>query len=123
VRPVDNLHEQLASLHAISAEIAGLHDLAEIHDQALGYCVSLTGSEFAFTGLLRDTDTDAASEQIAVSDQVMDVAAIKGFDPNPDFYEMFHVMLLRSSVVGVVIREDRSYWTNDIDASETPSSG
>ena len=114
MRPVDNLHEQLASLHSISAEIAGLHDLAEIHDQALGYCLSLTGSEFAFTGLLRDTDTDTASEQIAVSDQVMDVAAIKGFDPSPDFYEMFHLMLLRSSVVAVVIREDRSYRTNDV---------
>jgi hypothetical protein len=75
---VDNLHEQLASLHSISAEIAGLHELAEIHDQALGCCLNLTHSEFAFTGLLRDAeDTGAASGRIKVSDQVMDVAAIR----------------------------------------------
>jgi signal transduction histidine kinase len=116
VKDVDNLQEQLASLHSISVEIAGLHDLAEIHDQALGYCLNLTDSEFAFTGLLRDANVDAADGQIKVSDPVMDVAAIRGFDPSPDFYEMFHLMLLRSSVAGVVIREDRSYRTNDVDA-------
>ncbi|MEA2974278.1 MAG: hypothetical protein QOG82_2736, partial [Actinomycetota bacterium] len=49
-----NLHEQLVSLHSISVEIAGLHDLHEIHDRALGYCLELTDSEFAFTGLLRN---------------------------------------------------------------------
>ena len=49
---MDNFQQQLASLHAIAAEIAGLHQLAEIHDQALGYCLDLTGSQFAFTGLL-----------------------------------------------------------------------
>ena len=116
MRDVGNLHEQLASLHSISVEVAGLHDLAEIHDQALGYCLTLTGSELAFTGLLRDTNADTASGQIKVSDQVMDVAAIRGFDPSPDFYEMFHLMLLRSSVAGVVIREDRCYRANDVDA-------
>jgi signal transduction histidine kinase len=112
---VDNLHEQLASLHSISVEIAGLHDLAEIHDQALGYCLNLTGSQFAFTGLLRGTHADTAGGQITVSDQVMDVVAIKGFDPSHEFYEMFHLMILRSSVVGVVIREDRCYLSNDVD--------
>ena len=116
MRDVDNLQEQLASLHSISVEIAGLHDLAAIHDQALGYCLNLTGSELAFTGLLRDTNADAAGSQVKVSDQVMDVAAIRGFDPSPDFYEMFHLMLLRSSVAGVVVREDRCYRANDVDA-------
>jgi methylphosphotriester-DNA--protein-cysteine methyltransferase len=105
---MDNLHEQLASLHSLSAEIAGLHDLAEIHDHALGYCLNLTDSEFAFTGLLRDTRVDAASAQVKVSNQVMDIAATRGFDPGPDFYEMFHLMVLRPGVVGVVIKEDHS---------------
>lgn len=111
----ENLHEQLASLHAISVEIAGLHDLSEIHDRALGYCLDLTDSEFAFTGLLRNADVGiVATGEIQVSDQVMDIAAIRGFNPNPDFYRMFHVMALRPSVVGVPIRENRSYLANDV---------
>jgi signal transduction histidine kinase len=111
----DNLHEQLASLHSISLEIAGLHDLREIHDRALGYCLELTGSEFAFTGLLQNADVGVvATGEIQVSDEVMDVAAIRGFDPNPDFYRTFHQMAVRASVVGVVIRENRSYVANDV---------
>ena len=57
----DNLHEQLASLHSISVEMAGLHELSDIHDLALGYCLELTDSEFAFTGLLRDTNIGAVA--------------------------------------------------------------
>ena len=45
----------------------------------------------------------------------MDVAAIKGFEPSPDFYRLFHLMALRSSVVGVAIKENRSYIANDVD--------
>ena len=113
----DNLHEQLASLHSISVEMAGLHELSDIHDLALGYCLQLTDSEFAFTGLLRDTSVGVtASGEIEVSDNVMDVAAIKGFVPSADFYELFHLMALRSSVVGVVITENRSYVANDVGA-------
>jgi GAF domain-containing protein len=110
-----NLHEQLASLHMISVEIAGLHNLAEIHDKALGYCLALTGSEFAFTGLLRDARVGVvASGDLKASEHVMEVAAIKGFEPSPSFYQIFHLMALRPSVVGVAIREDRSYITNDV---------
>ena len=116
VTDVDNLNEQLASLHSISVEIAGLHDLAEIHDRALGYCLNLTGSEFAFTGLLRDTRVDAADAQVKISNQVMDIAATRGFDPGSDFYQMFHLMVLRPGVVGVVIKEDHSYRADDVDA-------
>jgi signal transduction histidine kinase len=112
----DNVHEQFASLHSISVEIAGLHELQQIQDRALGYCLQLTGSELAFTGLLRDTNEGAiASGQIEVSDQVMDIAAIKGFTASSEFYRLFHLMALRSSVVGVVIEENRSYIANDVD--------
>ena len=44
----------------------------------------------------------------------MDVAAIKGFDPSAEFYDLFHFMALRASVVGVVIIENRSYIANDV---------
>ena len=57
-----------------------------------------------------------ATGELQASDQIMDVAAIRGFDPSPGFYQAFHMMALRSSVVGVVVREDRSYIANDVDA-------
>ena len=112
----DNLQAQLASLHSISVEIAGLHELSEIHERALGYCLQLTDSEFAFTGLLRDSGGvgATASGQIETSEHVMDVAAIKGFDPSPEFYALFHQMAVRPSVVGVAIVEERSYIANDV---------
>ena len=110
-----NLNEQLASLHTISVEIAGLHNMAEIHERALGYCLMLTSSEFAFTGLLRDANVGVvASGELEASEYVMDVAAIKGFVASPSFYHMFHLMALRSSVVGVAVREDRPCISNDV---------
>ena len=97
------LHAQLESLHAISVEIAALRDMAEIHDRALGYCLKLTDSKFAFTGLL----TDAGAG--------MDVAAIKGFQPaRPDFYDRFREMSVRSSVVGIAVTEQRPTISNDV---------
>ena len=112
-----NLQEQLLSLHSISVEIAGLHELGEIHDRALGYCLELTDSEFGFTGILREPGTGViASGELRVSDMVMEVAAIRGFDADPKFYEQFRMMALRSSVTGIVIRENCSHLTNDVDA-------
>lgn len=97
------LHEQLDSLHAISVEIAALRDMDQIHDRALTYCLDLTGSQFAFTGLL----TDGSSR--------LDVAAIKGFEPvSQDFYEKFHLMVVRSSVFGVTLVEHRATISNDV---------
>ncbi|MEY2415295.1 MAG: hypothetical protein QOH53_629 [Ilumatobacteraceae bacterium] len=99
----DYLRRQLDSMHAISVEIAALHEMAEIHDRALNYCRDLTASEFAFTGLLVD------------GPRVMDVAAISGFEPvDPHFYELFHRMAVRSSIVGRTIREERPTMSNDV---------
>jgi signal transduction histidine kinase len=99
----DALHEQLESLHAISVEIAALRDMAEIHDRALGYCLKLTDSQFAFTGLL----TDAGRS--------LDVAAIKGFQPTTsDFYDQFHEIPVRSSVLGITVTEQRPTISNDV---------
>lgn len=120
----DKLHEQLASLYSISVEIAGLHELDEIQDRVLGYCLDLTDSQFAFTGLLRSPTLDGAAEEVDfseaeevdLSEQVMDVAAIKGFNPDPLFYQSFRFMFLRSSVVGVVIKENRSHLANDVES-------
>ena len=40
----------------------------------------------------------------------------KASTPSADFYNLFHLMALRSSVVGVVITENRSYVANDVGA-------
>ncbi|HEX3462296.1 MAG TPA: GAF domain-containing protein [Acidimicrobiales bacterium] len=84
-------------------EIAALHEMSAIHERALSYCRELTASEFAFMGLLVD------------GPRVMDVAAISGFGPvDQGFYDQFHQMALRSSVVGVTIMEQRSNISNDV---------
>jgi hypothetical protein len=99
----DDLGGQLDSLHAISVEIAALHEMSEIHERALSYCRELTGSEFAFTGLLVD------------GTRVMDVAAVNGFEPlDPAFYDQFHLMALRSNLLWRAIREQRPSISNDV---------
>jgi signal transduction histidine kinase len=99
----DDLREQLESLHAISVEIAALHEMPQIHARALRYCRELTASEFAFTGLL------------VAGPRVMDVAAIQGFEPvDQAFYDRFHLMALRSSLVGRTIRDERPTVSNDV---------
>jgi signal transduction histidine kinase len=96
--------ERLASLHSVSVEIAALRDLAEVQERALEHGLRLTRSAFAFMGLL------------GASPRVMDVVAIKGFETaSKEFYGQFHLMAVRSSVVGVVIQEQRPYIANDVE--------
>ena len=103
----DDLRDQIDSLHSISVEIAALHEISDIEQRALDYCLQLTVSEFGFIGLLVD------------GPRVMDVAAIKGFEYvdeefYEEFYEQFHFMAVRRSVVGVTIQEDRPTISNDV---------
>ncbi|MDQ1434485.1 MAG: hypothetical protein QOF59_1301 [Actinomycetota bacterium] len=99
----DDLRDQLDSLHSISVEVAALHEISDIEQRALDHCLQLTDSEFGFIGLLVD------------GPRVMDVAAIDGVEPVDEaFYERFHLMAVRSSVVGVTIREDRPNISNDV---------
>lgn len=94
---------QLESLHSISVEVAMLHELPQVLERTIGYCLDLTGSQFGFVGLL-----DA-------SRQLMDVAAIKGFEPtDPTFYERFRQIPVRPNLFDVVIREARSNISNDV---------
>ena len=99
----DDLRDQLDSLHSISVEVAALHEISDIEQRALDHCLQLTDSEFGFIGLLVD------------GPRVMDVAAIDGVEPVDEaFYERFHLMAVRSSVVGVTIREGRPNISNDV---------
>ena len=95
--------QQLESLYSISIEIARLHEMPQVLDRAMGYCLELTQSAFGFIGLLNEQN-----------DQ-MDVAAIKGFEPSdPSFYEKFRLIPVRPSVFGLVIIEGRSRISNDV---------
>jgi signal transduction histidine kinase len=100
--PTAAFRQQLESLYSISIEIARLHEMPQVLDRALTYCLDLTQSAFGFIGLLS-------------GDQQMDVAAIKGFEPSdPSFYENFRLIPVRPSVFGVVITNRSSNISNDV---------
>jgi signal transduction histidine kinase len=100
--PATAFRQQLESLYSISIEIARLHELQQVMDRALAFCLDLTQSAFGFIGLLN------GSAQ-------MDVAAIKGFEPlDPNFYDNFRLIPVRPSVFGVVITNQSSKISNDV---------
>lgn len=100
--PSETLHlqaearrEQLQALYELSLEIAELHDLQQVMDTALRYCLELTGSQFGFIGL---NNADGSA---------MDVAAVQGFRASPRFHEHFHLIPLRPNVFARVVLENR----------------
>ena len=100
--PATAFRQQLESLYTISIEIARLHEMQQVLDRALAFCLDLTQSAFGFIGLLNGS-------------QQMDVAAIKGFEPlDPNFYDNFRLIPVRPSVFGVVITNQSSKISNDV---------
>lgn len=96
--------DQLESLYGISVQIASLHDLSQVYELALTYCLALTQSEMGFIDLLNETRVD------------MDVVAVQGFAPSdPKFYERFKRMPVRPSIFGKVITEARPNISNDVE--------
>src|SRR5438094_9002471 len=96
-------YRQMESLHAIWVEVSRLHELPQVLDLALEYCLQVTRSEFGFVGLLN------------ASKQMMDVAATKGFDPlDPTFYERFRLIPVRPTLFGTVVLEGRICISNDV---------
>jgi two-component system sensor histidine kinase DegS len=87
--------EQLQALYELSLEIAELHDLQQVMDTALRYCLELTGSQFGFIGL---NNADGSA---------MDVAAVQGFRASTRFHEHFHLIPLRPNVFARVVLENR----------------
>src|ERR1700681_725139 len=101
--PATAFRQQLESLYSISIEISRLHEMQQVHDRALGFCLDLTQSAFGFIGLLVNDGRE------------MDVAAIKGFEPlDPNFYDNFRLIPVRPSVFGVVITDESSKISNDV---------
>ena len=100
--PASAFRQQLESLYSISIEIARLHEMQQVQDRALAFCLDLTKSAFGFIGLLNGS-------------QQMDVAAIKGFEPSdPNFYENFRLIPVRPSVFGVVVLTGQPHLSNDV---------
>jgi signal transduction histidine kinase len=96
-------YRQMESLHAVWEEVSRLHELPQVLDRALDYCLKVTRSEFGFVGLLN------------ASRQMMDVAAIKGFEPSdPTFYERFRLIPVRPTLFGTVVLEGRICISNDV---------
>jgi signal transduction histidine kinase len=101
--PATAFRQQLESLYSISIEVARLHELQQVLDRALAFCLDLTQSAFGFVGLLVNDGRE------------MDVAAIKGFEPlDPNFYDDFRLIPVRPSVFGVVITNESSKVSNDV---------
>jgi len=101
--PATAFRQQLESLYSISIEVARLHELQQVLDRALAFCLDLTQSAFGFVGLLVNDGRE------------MDVAAIKGFEPlDPKFYDNFRLIPVRPSVFGVVITNESSKISNDV---------
>src|SRR3979490_2230528 len=93
---------EIERLHAISVEIASLQELQKVMHRALDYCLELTASEFGFVGLMQGSDQ-------------MDVAAIKGFEPDDQsFYTRFRSIPVRPSVFGVVVLTGQPHLSNDV---------
>src|ERR1700682_4704867 len=101
--PATAFRQQLESLYSISIEVARLHELQQVLDRALAFCLDLTQSAFGFVGLLVNDGRE------------MDVAGIKGFEPlDPKFYDNFRLIPVRPSVFGVVITNESSKISNDV---------
>jgi DNA-binding CsgD family transcriptional regulator/ribosomal protein S15P/S13E len=95
--------DQLESLYGISLQIASLRHISELYDLALTYCMVLTESEMGFIDLLDENRIE------------LDVVAVKGFHPDPSFYERFRRMPVRPSIFGSTIIEARPNISNDVE--------
>jgi len=99
--------EQLQALYQLALEIAELHDLQQVLDTALSYCLELTGSQFGFIGLNTPDGT------------AMDVVAIQGFQASSHFYDRFHLIPLRPNIFARVVLENQP--VRSADAMTDPS--
>ena len=86
--------ERLQALYHLAVELSALRDPQSVLNTALRQCLDLTESRFGFIGL---TTPDGSA---------MDVAAIEGFHPSPEFYEHFHLIPLRPNIFARVVLEN-----------------
>ena len=97
---------QLAALHHLSIELSGLRDLDSVLDVALRHCLDLTGSQFGFIGLG------------GAHPEAMEIAAIHGFHPSPDFFKRHRLIPLRPNIFANAVLENRP--VRSVDAAVDP---
>ncbi|MCB0195510.1 MAG: GAF domain-containing sensor histidine kinase [Anaerolineae bacterium] len=89
-------YERLQAFYHLAVELSSLRSLESVLDTALKQCLELTDSQFGFIGLNTSNG------------QAMDVVAIEGFHPSPQFYERFHLIPLRMNIFSRVVLENSS---------------
>lgn len=92
---------QLEALHHLAVELSGLRDVDSVLDVALRHCLDLTDSQFGFIGLG------------GIHPEAMQIAAIDGFHPTPDFYRSHRVIPLRPNVFANAVLENRPVRSSD----------
>ncbi|MDX1449100.1 MAG: GAF domain-containing protein, partial [Acidimicrobiia bacterium] len=103
LRDLESRH-QLDALHHLSIELSGLRDVDSVLDVALRHCLDLTGSQFGFIGL-------GGSQP-----EAMEIAAIHGFHPSPDFFQRHRLIPLRPNVFANAVLENRPVRSEDATA-------
>jgi signal transduction histidine kinase len=104
-RDLESRH-QLDALHHLAIELSRLRDVDSVLDVALRHCLDLTGSQFGFIGM-GGTHPEA-----------MEIAAIHGFHPAPDFFQQHRLIPLRPNVFANAVIENRP--VRSVDASVDP---
>ncbi|MFP5332789.1 MAG: GAF domain-containing protein [Acidimicrobiia bacterium] len=94
LRDLESKH-QLDALHHLAVELSGLRSVDSVLDVALRHCLDLTGSQFGFIGLG------------GIHPEAMEIAAIHGFHPSPDFFQRHRLIPLRPNVFANAGLENR----------------
>lgn len=94
--PLQNHPEPLEALYHLAVELSTRRSLNDVLQTALRHCLELTDSQFGFIGL-------STSEH-----EHLDVVAIEGFHPPPEFYHHYHLIPLRPNLFARVVLENRS---------------
>lgn len=101
ISPSQTQSERLQALYHMAVELSALHSLESVLNTALQHCLDLTESQFGFIGL--NTPNGRA----------LDVVAIQGFFPQPEFYKHNHIIPLRPSIFARAVLENCPVRTED----------
>jgi signal transduction histidine kinase len=87
-------YQRLQALYDMAVELSALRSLESVLHTALQHCLALTESQFGFVGLT------------TANGQAMDVVAMNGFHPSPNFYKENHIIPLRPSIFARAVLEN-----------------
>ncbi len=93
--------DTLDALTDLVLEVSSQRNVGDVLEVALRQCLSLTGSQFGFVGLVSE------------GRDILEIVAIHGFHPAPTFYAEHREIPLRPNLFNTVILEDRPVRTAD----------